>query len=51
LSELAVTFDDKTRHLIFRDDKELIASLPIKGIDFESIAGKNYANHLKNKQL
>ena len=51
LSELAVTFDDKTRHLIFRDDKELIASLPIKGIDFESIAGKNYANRLKNKQL
>lgn len=51
LSELTVCFDDKTRNLIFRDDKEQIASLPIKDIDFQSIAGDSYIKRLKNRQL
>lgn len=51
LSELTITFDEKTRNLIFHDDKERIASLEIKGIDFQNLAGTNYINRLKNQQL
>lgn len=50
-SELTISFDVKTRNLIFRDDKELIANLPIKGIDFTSITGIDYIKRLKNRQL
>lgn len=50
-TELTLSFDVQNRHLIFRDDKEQIASLPIKGIDFENIAGLNFINQLINKQL
>jgi hypothetical protein len=50
-SELTITFDEKTRNLIFHDDKEQLASLEIKGIDFQNLAGINYINRLTNQQL
>jgi hypothetical protein len=43
-TKLTVSFDLQNTHLIFRDDKELVASLPIKALDFEAIAGLNFTN-------
>lgn len=37
-SELTITLDPDCFHLIFHKDKELFFKMPIKGLDFESIA-------------
>lgn len=51
-TDLTICFDLQHRHLIFRDNEEQIASLNIKlSIDFDTIAGSNFTNQLKNRQL
>jgi hypothetical protein len=49
--ELSIQFDPNSRCLIFHNDKELVATLPIKGCDFEHLAGENFTKCLKNRQL
>ena len=52
-TELKIIFtkNDKVCDLFFYDDKELIAQLPLKGIDFQNLVEPNFLNTLKTLQL
>jgi hypothetical protein len=52
---LEVKSDTKTKtqtnHLLFFNVNELLASIPIKGLDFDTLAGKDFMKTLKGNQL
>ena len=52
-TELKIIFtkNDKVCDLFFYDDKELIAQLPLKGIDFQNLVEPNFLDTLKTLQL
>jgi hypothetical protein len=50
-TELKIIFDNDRYALIFYDVKELIAQLPIKGIDFQDLVEPNFINTLITLQF
>ena len=49
--EVKIIFDKKDDTLIFYDVKELIAQLPLKGIQFEALVEPQFLTTLKNLQF
>jgi hypothetical protein len=50
-TELRIVFKNDSANLIFYDVNELIAQLPIKGIDFQDLVEPNFLNTLHSLQL
>ena len=49
--ELKITFDKDLDNLIFYDDKELVAQLPFKGLEFQNLVEPEFYNTLKSLQF